>query len=297
MVQTLAESTLLSGHQAPVKLLSISPGGRYIASADTERQLKVWQDGQIVMEKNLRTWHDRFLALDRIRALTFGAEPNRLYVASGESVKGYDVPNSEEVWEHGRPPTWAFLITCPQSISVNSEGLLAAAYDDGHVETYGPTKTDWKDNDAPKSMAFLRDGTRIAGTDFVSVCIWNSFTGAKLAKYRPAHRKVYALAASRVADVIAVRSLYDVELWNTESGERVATTPSRPGLPILAFHPTREMLAIGDARGYSVVNFQGAEQVRVDCQGYSPLILTYAPDGSLLVGCSDSQIRIWKLPV
>src|SRR5687767_823542 len=89
MQQTLAEATVLTGHEAPVKLVAMSPDGRFLASADVDRQLKVWQDGKVVLDKSLRTWHDRFLALDRVRSMQFWLDSERLYVASGETVKAF----------------------------------------------------------------------------------------------------------------------------------------------------------------------------------------------------------------
>jgi WD40 repeat protein len=296
MQQTFAEAAILTGHEAPVKLVTMSPDGRLLATADVDRQLKVWQDGKVVLDKSLRTWNDRFLALDRIRSMQFWLDSQRLYVASGETVKAYRVPDEEPIWEHGRLPTWAFLITCPQCIAISSKGEMAAVYDDGALEIHrGNHRVVWTDNDVPKTFSYLRDGTRIAGTDGISICIWDAGTGAKLAKRKP-RRKIFGLATSPVKDVIATRSLHELELWDSETGERQASIATSPGLPILAFHPNREMLVAGDARGFFYAGYDGTIYKRIDTQGFSPLSFAFSPTGDrLYVGCSDCAIRIWEV--
>src|SRR5687768_9359237 len=99
----IAESpvAMLNGHQAPVRLVAYSSDGRLLASADTDRQLKVWEQGRLVFQRNLRSWHNRYRSLDWIRSLAFSADSSCLYAASGDTVKAYDVRSDRPLWEHG----------------------------------------------------------------------------------------------------------------------------------------------------------------------------------------------------
>lgn len=283
----LAKLGEIGRHDAPVKIVESSRDGALVASADTDRRLKVWRGSQELYSLNLRAWHERFRALDRIRALKLSDNSQTIYVASGETVKAIQTGTGEIIWEHGRLPTWAFLITCPQTLAIGAD-RIAVGYDDGAIEVVknGSWHT-WHDNDAPKAAAFLPGDRLLAGTDLVSVCIWDTDAQTKVAKFRPKH-KVHALAASPVADVVATRSLREVEIWDAGSCRLLGKADAPPGLPYLAFHPEHEWLASTDAKGVSVFDFSGELVRRLDT-GCPPKSLAWTRDG-LLIGRLDGVI-------
>ncbi|MFY9234282.1 MAG: hypothetical protein WAO58_07465 [Fimbriimonadaceae bacterium] len=299
MNQKLAlEPQTIATHEAPIKALAFSPDGQTLATADVERNLRVWRGGEGVWQTHFRFWYDRFVAHMHISALAFSPGGEYLYVAVGDTLRCYEPNTGRELWRFRTRPTFGFLRTRPISMSVGQDGSIAIAYDDTTVDLRDPNG--WplrqisagKDNDAPNLLVFLADG-RIAGTDHVSVCIWDVMLGAKLAKHVPGER-IHAIAASPDGRILAIRTLRQVQLWSVE-GEPIATRDVEPGLPTLAFSQTGGMLACGHANGVALFDLAGNDIGSVDTGGSVTLALAFQNDGSLAIAGSDGLVRVWTL--
>lgn len=276
----------------PIKLVAFSPDGSLVATATTDRRLEVSRGAERLYSLDLHSWHDRFRALDRIRAIAFSPDSRTLHVASGETLFAFDARTRTALGQTGRLPTFAFLITCPQSIACSPLGT-AVAYDDGWTEIYAQESIKkWFDNDGPRLIAFLQDGRRLAGTDFVSTCIWDAETGEKLYKYLP-DDKVFAIATSPTDDLIAIRTLHELEILRAGEHQPLARVAVPAGLPTLAFHPQKPLVACGSARRIDLHSLDGVIVESIACDGFAPLSLAFSPDGSVLaVGCSDGELRV-----
>jgi len=290
---------LFPENAAPVKLLKFSPSGGRVATADVRRVVRVFEDGNEIFARRFRSIWDRLRALDHIRAIAFNSTGETLLVASGNHVTAVKLATGDQYTLSARKPHLAFMITCPQAITVSKQDEVAVAHDDGVIDIVqlnGPRpkpKSSWKDNDCPSFIGYLPDGERIVGTDRYSACVWDSALGTKLAKMSIDH--VYAMAASPVDPVIALRHLRSVALWNIDTGEKLIEVAVRPGLPSIAFSRDGELFAIGDALGVSVFDRKGVERVRQVCGDKRVLALDFSPiDDTLAVGASDGSVSFLR---
>lgn len=292
------EPPIVAKHDAPVKALALSPDGQTLATADVERNLKVWRGGEGAWQTHFRFWYDRFVAHMHISALAFSPGGEYLYVAVGDTLRSYEPNTGRELWRFRSRPTFGFLRTRPISMSIGLDGTMAIAYDDATVELRDakgwPLRqiSAGKENDSPNLLVFLADG-RIAGTDHVSLCIWDVMLGAKLAKHVPGER-IHAIAASPDGKTLAIRTLRHVHLWSVE-GEPIAAADIDPGLPTLAFSQTGGMLACGHAKGVALFDLAGNDIGKVDTGDSVTLALAFQSDGSLAVAGSDGKVRLWSL--
>jgi WD40 repeat protein len=295
---TLYDAPIVAHQSAPIRQIAFSGDGSLMATADTDRWLKIYHEGRLVMEKWLKHPNDRLRSLDRIRSMAFDRHGRTIYVASGESVRGLDLLHGETVWETVAGPTFGFLITTPLSLDVGSNNQVAVAYADGHIEIADPAwglhSRRWHDNDGPQHVRFMNDGHRIIGCDYFALCIWDTTTGTKVARYVPDER-LYAMEASPIHPVVATRSRGHVLLWHAETGASLARIPVGPGLPSMAFSNQRRWVAAGDADGTSVFDFEGNLVARLESPRVVPLSLAFSPRGSLYIGSSDGIVREWEV--
>jgi len=283
----------LGGHRTGVRTLATSSDGQWLASADLGRQIRLWKNGALHLEFDPLPFWERFPSSRRIHALAFSIDSSRLFVAMTDRICAYEVETGKRVWRYRPRRVLAFLANAPVGLSVNSaNGNLAASFEDGHIGLWnadGAGEEMWFDNDAPRFLAFTRDGSRMVGTDGHAICIWDMATHAKLAKKVPSDR-IYAMAVSEAADVAAVRTLYAVSVWNLESGHELSRIGTASGLPLLAFSPFSNVLAFSERGKVTLVDFDGMALGVAVISNTEVLSLCFRTDG-LLVGCSDGTIR------
>ena len=283
----------LRGHRDGVRAIAGSADGNWLASADLGRRIHLWKNGELHLAFDPLPFWERFPSSRRIHSLAFSSDSSRLFVAMTDRICAYDVATGRRIWRYRPRRVLAFLANAPVGLSVNPiTGDLAASFEDGHIGFWnadGAGEEMWFDNDAPRFLAFTRDGSRMVGTDGHAICIWDMATHAKLAKKVPSDR-IYAMAVSDAADVAAVRTLYAVSVWNLESGHELSRIGTGAGLPLIAFSPYSSTLAFSERGKVTLVDFDGNAQGVAIISNAEVLSLCFRMDG-LLVGCSDGTIR------
>jgi WD40 repeat protein len=290
---------MIGVHNAPVHKLRFSHDGRWLASADTERVLRIWHESRLAYEVDLSSEDERMRPIDVIRDFVFDRAGRTLIVGNGGTLQALDLLHWNWIWDATRPPAWGFLITCPLALDIAPTGELAVCYDDGTIEVWNPqpdTLADltWYDNEAPKMMQFAADGRTIVGTDGYSVCAWDSTSGKRHFRLRPT-RQIFAFAVSRVSSLIAFRSLQRLHIYDIEEAMQLACVDAKIGMPTLAFAHDRNLLAAGGVDGVALYDPIG--NVVDNLESRSPVLsLQFKPGGAALVaGLQDGTIAQWPI--
>lgn len=293
------ELPLAAQHDSAINHVAFSADGQWLATADVSRFVRVWHYGKLIREYDLRNLSDRFRALDMVRAIAVSPQGDRLIALSGETVFGFDLLTGAEIWGYDAPMTWGFLVTTPQSVAFSKTGSMVIAQSNNRVLLWSRTPSGyhqvakWGDNDAPHTVRFMADGLRVVGADYFAICTWDS-NGTKLSKYRPT-RKVFALDASPIENVIAYRTLHEIQIWDGNSGQQMGLAETPAGLPTLSFSPTAKYLAFGHESGIKLVDFEGKLVGEYD-SGAQVKTVQFTPDGNhVAFSTSDGKLKLWPI--
>ena len=281
-----------------INRLAMSRNGRFIACSDVDMNVLV-SDGEMhVYSRNFSSTSQKTKPLDRIRGLEFSPSGDALYIAAGDHVWAIGLPNGVVKWEYVAPRSFGFLIISPTSIDVSDAGDIVAAFDNGSVVVWnssGMPKAKWQDNDSPRMLGFGVGGRRIVGVTGGKLCAWNVEHPRKKARVLLKER-VHAFAVHRSLDLVATRTLHEITIWDLMDNSVVRTISVKPGLPILAFHPTEKWIAFGEGSVVKVCDIDGELLHKVSLDVGSALSLAFKPSGEdLLIGCT--QQRILRIPV
>jgi len=271
-----------------------SPDGRLMATADVNMNVLVRHEGEVLLSRNFESHNDKIRPTERIRGLRFSPDSSRLYVAAGDTLAAIDIVEHAEAWSYTPPRSWGFLIISPASLAVSAEGDVAAAFDNGSLAVWnsaGELLSLWQDNDAPRTLEFLAGSRTLIGTDSFSFCVWDVETRSKVWKQRLGSR-AFGMAACPVAPLAVTRSLSDATVWDLNERTAVAKVPVKPGLPLVAFHPTAPIFALGSKHGVELYDHSGNLGQQHEIESTNVLSIAFSPqDDSLVVGCSDEEVR------
>jgi WD40 repeat protein len=298
MQSALPTSIEPSLNQLPgINQIAFSPDGTRCATGDTGMRVRIERNGKTVVERDLRSTSEKARTTERVRGLGFSHDGKLLYVAAGERLRALSSDNGAEKWAYSPPRSFGFLVISPVGLATTGD-QVAACFDNGSMAVWSPEgrmRAIWHDNDSPRYLSFLGDGNRLVGCDSFSVCVWDPATRRRLMKLRLPDR-VYGLSVSPTANIAATRTLYSVQLWDLDLATMLSQVPVGQGLPIVAFHPERQWLAVADKWAVNLVDFSGRFIDRYDCGPAAVLSLAFRPDGrTLAVGGSDGQVRTFEV--
>jgi WD40 repeat protein len=283
----------LTHHVLGINHVTYSSDGRLLATSDVQMNVAVYRDGEIVMERNLRNESDKVRPTERIRGLEFSGDGTRVFAAAADTVYALDVATGATAWTYEPPRSFGFLIISPVALTAMG-GLVAAAFDNGSVAVWdenGVLRCLWQDNDAPRQFQFGYEGTRLVGTDSFSLCIWNATSRSKEIRI-PLPSRAFGFAAARSGKVVALRTLQDIVLWDVEERRVMASAPAAPGLPVLAFRPGGEEIAVAARDCVILMDYAGRESARYRQPDAQILSMAFRPDGKeLALGLSTEEVR------
>ncbi|HJP82858.1 MAG TPA: hypothetical protein VJ835_05070 [Fimbriimonadaceae bacterium] len=283
---------------APIKMVRFSPSGRFMATGDTELQVKIWDGDQLVAAIDPHSHDEKIRPTENIRGLEFSVDEKLLFVAASDTVNAYSCETSELIWYHRPPRFFGFLIVSPQALAVSPNGTLAASFDYGSIATFTPGgEVQWRksENYAPRRIAFSPKGKALVGVDAFNLCVWNAENGERVHRWR-LENKVFTMAASLTEPLIVTRELHTLTIYDIDQFQRICQLPSGRGLPCLAMSPVDRLLASGEKTRIRLINLECQGVRDIDVSESSVLSLAFSADGKRIVaGCADGQVRSWDV--
>lgn len=277
-------------HSKGLNHLAFAPGGARLAVADTALNVEVREGERILWTRSLASNNYKVAGIQRIRGLAYAPDGAAVYALGTDVLWALDGETGEPLWSYQPPRTLGFLVVSTASLAIRADGQLAVAFDNGAIGVWssdGALRGLWKDVDTQRHMAFLPDG-RLVGDDSFGLTVFDVETRKRLRRTSLRDR-AFGLASSPQGR-LAVRTLH--EAWQmSPEGEIYARTPVEAGLPLLAYHPTEPLLALGAAHAVHLVDAEGAVVDRIPVEGTTVVSMAFGPDGRIVVGGADRSLR------
>ena len=157
-----------------------------------------------------------------------------------------------------------------------------------------------------ESVAFGKNGKRVAGGRGDGVVVWDVESGKEIATLPYDHR-VHSVALSPNGKILAGNDANGtVKLWDVERGKEIATlsfkTEVRFGAASLSFDPDNKMLAVGGSpTSYASLSLWEAETGKhittLDTLERSILVsVAFSPDGETIASSHrDGAVELWDV--
>jgi WD40 repeat protein len=272
--------------------VAYSPDGDLLATSDVQMNVVVRRNDHVVVERNLRSELDKVRPTERVRGLAFSSTGEMVFVAAADTVYAISCHTGDTVWSYQPPRSFGFLVISPVALTAMN-GHVAASFDNGSVAVWdeaGNLRCLWQDNDAPRHFAFGWDGKQLVGTDSFSLCVWGAMTRAKEIRI-PLPCRAFGFAAAPSGAIVAIRTLQEISVWDVEARRVLFSVPAEPGLPVLAFHPTRPWLAVAVRNSVMLLDDRGMVLERQEVSDANILAMAFHPnDPVLALGLASEEL-------
>ncbi|MCI0456777.1 MAG: protein kinase, partial [Gemmataceae bacterium] len=299
-----ADLLTLKGHTGNVWSVAFSPDGKRLASASSDKSVKVWeaQTGQELFSLQGHT--------DRVWSVAFNRDGKRLASASGDkTVKVWNAQTGQELL------TFKGHTGEVRSVTFSPDGKRLASgsgtwdatkqvYVAGEVKVWeaqtgqelltlkGHTEGVW-------SVAFSPDGKRLAsGSWDNTVKVWEAQTGQELLSLKGQvgypQGVTFSPDGKHLASALQDRT---VKVWDSQTGQELLSLKGHTrGISGVAFSPDGKRLASASRdRTLKVWDSQTGQEL-LSLKGHSGMVwsLAFSPDGKRLASASeDGTVKIW----
>lgn len=288
-VYGIRERNRLEGHTDWVAGVDVSPDGQTIASASTDRTIKLWKsDGTLLRTLKGHT--------DGVLEASFSPDSRTLVSASlDKTIRLWDVATGNLI-RTIQNNTWISSV----SFSPNGQWVVAACPDkiiklwsvDGK-----PLRTFLGHADKVMDAQFNSTGSQILSvSEDGTARLWDPLTGNTVRVIQGGGGKVYGGAFSRDGSLVALANEDNtVKLW-TITGTLLKTFQGhRASVLNLRFSPGDKFIASASKDSTIIVWNQEGEVVQ-KLQGHQDSVgsIRFSPDGKRLIsGSNDKTVRIW----
>ena len=284
------ERNRLEGHTDWVAGVDVSSDGQTIASASTDKTIKLWKaDGTLLKTLEGHT--------DGVLEVNFSPD-NRMLVSASldKTIRIWDVATGELIRTIPNN-TWISSV----SFSPNGQWLVAAC-PDNFVKLWSvdgrPLKTFFGHTGKVMDARFNATGSLILSvSEDGTARVWNPVTGKLVRVIQGGGGKVYGGAFSRDGSLVALANEDNtVKLW-TSTGTLLKTFQGhRASVLNLRFSPDDKFIASASKDGTIIVWKREGELVQ-KLQGHQDSVgsVRFNPDGKQIVsGSNDKTVRIWN---
>lgn len=279
----------LQFHKKPISALAISPNGKLLAAASEDKNVTLWDlaTGKYI---GCLTGHT-----DHISGLAW--HPSGDFVVSA----GWDT--TARVWDaHSLQPIILLNSHATQvnAVAFNHDGRWLACADSSQSICLWDFATkkrvhQFKIPDAEiQTIAFSADGKHLACNGDRIIHLWNPQTGAATTEIGP--RPLAKTSVSLSPDGVRLLSNGGgsaVRIWNSASGQALATLEAEETIQTIAFSPDGKWIAgamgtrvrLWDADGRRVADWEGPDE--------NVTTLAFSPDSKLLATGSADGFNVW----
>ena len=253
--------TTLGHHANTVNAVAFSPDGQLLVSGGDDHVFKLWN---IPLKRQIATLeHVVNRTRSQVKAVAFSPD-GKLFATAGVDVKLWDIRTRKEIatFEHGR---WVF------ALAFSPDGRFLATGDEiGQVNVWDIQRQSIVaqlegDSTAIYTVKFSPDGEILAGAGYEGeIKLWQVENWEPLGTLS-AHATAYTVSFSPDSKILASTGYESVNLWEVDSGEKIATLTEHTGwVNAVAFSPDGSALISGgdDAtlRIWDVTPYRSAPQ-------------------------------------
>ncbi|HRJ26990.1 MAG TPA: hypothetical protein PLO61_05730 [Fimbriimonadaceae bacterium] len=300
MLSSTATSNVFHRTQgSPVRKIAFHEELAIWVTADSERILRAWDHrGELIWENDFRALCSRDRAVEIVRDLVFDSAGEALYATCGSTLHRLDARSGRVEWEWEGAQVVGFRNSMPQHLAALPDGSVITSTDTGVFVRFGRQGEILQQrefNEVPKNFVFWPERGEIVGSDGYSLSRWDAAT-LQLKELQRLGEPVYGFAFDPHRAQVALRFLDRVHWWTLGQPDRAQTWTCRPGLPLVQWAQSGEVLAVTHEHGLDWVSRAGACIESTDLPERVVSLGAFSQGHRVAVGTSEGKIVTPTVP-